>query len=169
MQVTIKHLYISDGHNYFGRYGMDSLGHKIDERESLELVAGKGIVGDRFFEYEEDYKGQITFFDWAVYEKVKHDIVKGELEPSKFRRNVILAGVNLKSLIGKIFSINGVRFSGSSECSPCFWMDEACAEGTYEFLKGKGGLRARILDDGELRTGVFELKKLGNVICEEEE
>ena len=169
MQVTIKHLYISDGHNYFGRYGMDSLGHKIEERESLELVAGKGIVGDRFYEYEKNYKGQITFFDWVVYEKVKREIVKGELEPSKFRRNVIIKGVNLKSLIGKIFSIDGIRFTGSSECSPCFWMDEACAEGTYEFLKGKGGLRAKILDDSVLKAGVYELKILGDVVSEEEE
>lgn len=169
MQVRIRHLYISNGHNYFGRYGKDSLKHEVEECESIELVAGKGIVNDRFFNYEEDYKGQITFFDWAVYERVKNEIVRGELEPSRFRRNVMLEGVGLNSLIGKRFSLNGIEFTGSCECKPCFWMDEACADGTYEFLKGKGGLRARILNDGELEPGDYELKVLGDVMKSNEE
>ncbi len=163
MQVRIKHLYISDGHNYFGRYGKTSLNHQIEECERLELVAGKGIVGDRFFDYEENYKGQITFFDWAVYERVRDEVVKGELEPSKFRRNVMVEGVDLNGLIGKRFSLDGKVFSGSSECSPCFWLDEACVEGTHAFLKGMGGLRARILDDGALMVGDYELEVLGDV------
>jgi len=163
MQVSIKYLYISHGHNYFGRYGMSSLSHEIEEREHLDLMAGKGIVGDRFFDYEEDYKGQITFFDWAVYERVKNEIVNGELDPSKFRRNVLMEGVDLNDLIGKRFSIGEIEFTGSCECSPCFWMDEACAEGTEEFLKGRGGLRARILDDGELRAEDYTLEVLGDV------
>ncbi len=167
MQVTIKHLYISDGHNYFGRFGMKSLDHEIEERDRLELVSGKGILGDRFFDYEENYKGQITFFDWAVCEKVKAEVVKGDLDPSKFRRNVMLEGVDLNSLIGKRFSLNGIEFTGSCECSPCFWMDEACAEGTLDFLVGRGGLRARILDDGELKPGVHELEVLGDVVSKE--
>ncbi len=90
MKATIKHLYISPDHNYFGRYGMDSLKHPIVECDSLELVAGSGIVSDRFFDYEPDYKGQITFFDWAVYKKVASKFVDASLVPSVFRRNVLI-------------------------------------------------------------------------------
>lgn len=162
MKIEIKHIYISQGHNYYGRYGKGSLDHEIIEKDKIELVAGKGVVGDRFFDYKEDYKGQITFFDWAVYEEVKEKVVKGELDPSAFRRNVVVSGVDLNELIGRHFEIDGVEFTGSGECSPCFWMDEACAEGTEEFLKDRGGLRARILTDGELLTGEAELKVLGN-------
>jgi len=142
---------------------MDSLNHKIEERQSIELLSGRGILYDRFFDYEEDYKGQITFFDWAVYERVKKEIVQGDLVPSKFRRNVMLEGIDLNALIGKHFSLNGIEFTGSCECKPCFWMDEACAEGTHEFLRGKGGLRARILNDGVLTLGEYALEVLGDV------
>ncbi|MGJ8656181.1 MAG: MOSC domain-containing protein [Akkermansiaceae bacterium] len=168
MQVTIKHLYISNGHNYFGRYGKGSLAHEIEERNGIELVSGSGVRDDRFFDYEEDYKGQITFFDWAVYERVRDEVVKGDLEPSKFRRNVVLEGVDLNRLIGKRFSLGGIEFTGSGECKPCFWMDEACADGAFESLKGRGGLRARILNDGELSAGSYELEILGDVIENEE-
>lgn len=167
MQVEIRHLYISNGHNYFGRYGKGSLSHEIEECDSIDLVTGKGIRGDRFYDYEEDYKGQITFFDWAVYEKVKREIVKGELDPNKFRRNVMIDGVDLNALIGKKFAIDGIIFTGSCECKPCFWMDEACSEGTHEFLKGRGGLRARILADGVLSEGTYELEVIGDVKVDE--
>lgn len=162
-QVTIKHLFISPGHNYYGRYGMGSLDHAIEERSEIQLVAGKGVEDDRFYEYKEDYKGQITFFDWAVYERVRDEVVKGELAPSAFRRNVVLQGVDLNELIGKHFRIGEMEFTGSCECAPCFWMDEACAEGTHEFLKGRGGLRARILKGGCLSVGTAELEILAEV------
>ena len=53
--------------------------------------------------------------------------------------------------IGKEFEIQGVRFEGVCECSPCSWMNTALGPGAEEWLKGRGGLRARILTDGVLR------------------
>ena len=166
MKATIKHLYISPDHNYFGRYGKDSLKHPIEERSTLELVAGSGIVDDRFFDFEKDYKGQISFFDWATYEKVVAEFEVENLEPTVFRRNVLVEGVDLNSLIGKRFTINGMEFTGSCGCKPCFWMDEAVAEGAEKFLKGRGGLRARIVSGGTLATGDTDFKVLGDVVNE---
>lgn len=167
MKISIKHLYISPGHNYFGRYGMTSLDHPIIEQDRLKLTAGLGIEDDRFFDYLPDYKGQITFFDWAVYQAVCSEVATDELDPSAFRRNVVLEGVDLNTLIGKRFRIGDMEFTGSCECSPCFWMDEACAEGTHEFLKGRGGLRARILTGGELERDDYPLEILGEVEVDE--
>src|SRR5207249_8843571 len=48
--------------------------------------------------------------------------------------------------------VQGVRFHGMEECRPCYWMDQAIAPGAHEFLKGRGGLRAKILCDGQLRS-----------------
>ncbi|WP_018968728.1 MOSC domain-containing protein [Rubritalea marina] len=163
MQVTIKELYISPGHNYFGRYGKGSLDHAIVPQESLSLVAGKGIEGDRFFDFKPDYKGQITFFDQSVHQAVCEFADMPEVPSSSYRRNVIIEGVDLNSLIGKRFAINGVEMTGSGECSPCFWMDEAVREGAEEFLKGRGGLRARILIDGVLNLGPAELTMIGDL------
>ncbi|WP_105044901.1 MOSC domain-containing protein [Rubritalea profundi] len=166
MKATIKHLYISPDHNYFGRYGMASMKNPIVECDSLELVAGSGIVSDRFFDYEPDYKGQITFFDWAVYQKISSRFPAEEFAAAVFRRNVVVEGVDLNSLIGKRFRINGMEFTGSCECSPCFWMDEAVGDGAEDFLKGRGGLRARIVSGGSLVAGDANFKVLGDVESE---
>jgi MOSC domain-containing protein YiiM len=65
---------------------------------------------------------------------------------------VITRGVDLNELIEQEFELQGIRFLGMEECRPCYWMDGAFAPGSHEFLKGHGGLRARILSDGLLRS-----------------
>ena len=163
MNVTLKHLFISPGHNYYGRHGKGAMDYPIEEVERINCVAGRGIEGDRFFDYKPDYKGQITLFDWAVYERVRDEVVKGELDPKAFRRNVVMQGVDLNGLIDKRFTLGGLGLIGKRECSPCYWMDQACAPGTHEFLKGYGGLRARIVKGGELVMGDCELEILAEV------
>src|SRR5438552_1750160 len=69
------------------------------------------------------------------------------------RRNVIVSRVDLLSLIGSEFEIQGVKLRGTQHCAPCEWMDVVIAPGAKEFLKENGGLRAKILTDGELHLG----------------
>lgn len=150
MDIAIKAIYISAGHDFFGRHGKGRLENTIESVTSIECVAHKGLRGDRFFEHKENYKGQVTFFDFAVYERIKAQFERPDLEASAFRRNVITAGVNLNELIGKRFSIQGIDFEGTEESTPCYWMNDAIAEGAELALKGWGGLRARILSSGTL-------------------
>ena len=118
----------------------------------IECVAGHGIRGDRFFDYKEDYKGQITFFSLEVFDELCGALELQDCSPALVRRNVITRDVDLNELIGCEFEVQGVQFHGTGECRPCYWMDHAIAPGTEEFLKGRGGLRAGILTDGRLHS-----------------
>lgn len=151
MSIEVLRLFVSPGHNYFGHHGQPVGQSPATEVDAVECVAGRGLRGDRFFDYKEDYKGQITFFSGEVYEELCARLGLAETSPASTRRNVITRGADLNTLIGKTFEIQGVRFEGVSECSPCYWMDQAFAPGANDFLKGRGGLRARILTDGWLR------------------
>ena len=148
--MQIKALYISHGHDFKGRHGKGRLNHGIEKVPSVECVGGRGLIGDRYFDYNENFKGQITFFDWAVYEQIKAHFQLEELDPACFRRNVLIQGVDLNTLTGQRFTLQGVEFEGSEECAPCYWMDEAIAPGAEALMKGRGGLRARIISDGTL-------------------
>ncbi len=119
---------------------------------SVECIAGQGLVGDRFFGFKEDYKGQVTFFAWEVYADLCSTFGVTDKDPQVFRRNVITKGVDLNALVGKEFTVQGVTFEGMAECSPCHWMNDAFCAGAEEALRGRGGLRARILTDGVLRV-----------------
>lgn len=149
--VEILHLYISPAHNYFGHHGRVPDEHPDLEVESVECVAGHGIRGDRFFDYRDSYKGQITFFGDEVYTALCEQFGVRHKPASVLRRNVVTRGVDLNALIGSDFEVQGVRFRGTEECRPCYWMDGAFAPGAEKFLRGRGGLRARILTDGALR------------------
>lgn len=127
----------------------------------IECLAGRGICGDRYFDFKDNYKGQITFFSLEVFDELCRALQIQDCSPSVVRRNVITRDVDLNELIGHDFEIQGVYFRGTQECSPCYWLDRAVAPGAEKFLKGRGGLRARILTDGTLRSGVQIPKVLG--------
>lgn len=151
--MIIRNLYISAGHNFFGHHGQEAGRSPVVELREIECVAGRGIRGDRFFHYEDDYKGQITFFSNEVFEDVCQLLSVGDKSPAVARRNVVTRGIDLNSLVGQRFSIQGVEFAGVCECKPCYWMDRAIAPGAEGALQGRGGLRARILTSGILRIG----------------
>ena len=71
--------------------------------------------------------------------------------PIYFRRNIIVSGTDLNSLIGKKFTVQGIDFLGTQEAAPCYWMNGAVAPGVEDTMKGRGGLRAKILTSGVLR------------------
>jgi MOSC domain-containing protein YiiM len=72
--------------------------------------------------------------------------------PAVLRRNLIVSGADLNALVGKQFRLQEVEFEGVEQCRPCEWMDLAFGPGAEQWLKGRGGLRARVLSDGLLTT-----------------
>lgn len=150
--LTLHRIYISGGHSYFGRHGQGAAPFPIQEVDAVECVAGRGLRGDRFFDYRPDYKGQVTLFSTEVFAGLCRALGQPGADPAALRRNLLVSGYDLNALIGCEFSIQGVRLHGTEECRPCHWMDAALAPGAEQWLRGRGGLRCRILDGGWLRV-----------------
>jgi MOSC domain-containing protein YiiM len=159
--VEICHLYISSGHNFVGHHGREPDTHPMIELPEIECVVGRGIRGDRYFDFKGDYKGQITFLSLDVFDELCGALQLQDCSPALARRNVITRGADLNELVGQEFEVQGVRFFGTEECRPCYWMDRAFAPGAEKFLKGRGGLRAKILSDGKLRSTACILEPMG--------
>lgn len=149
--MRVEHLFISPGHNFFGHHGGPAGSHPIVEVDQVECVAGRGIRGDRFFDFKENYKGQITFFAMEVVEALRRELNLPGAQPQASRRNAFVRGADLAGLIGQTFEVQGVRFEGVEESKPCDWMNAALGPGAQEWLRGRAGLRCRILSDGVLR------------------
>lgn len=155
--ATLRQLFVSPGHNYFGHHGRAAAEHATRAVEAVTCRAGRGVEGDRFFDYKPDYAGQITFFSAEVFAGLCAALRLTEATPAGLRRNAITEGLDLDALAGREFCLQGVWFRGAGECKPCYWMDSALGPGAEEWLRGRGGLRARILSDGVLRVGPAEL------------
>jgi hypothetical protein len=157
MSMQIRQIFISSGHNYVGHHGRAPDDFPLVEMRRIECVAGQGIRGDRYFDFRENYKGQITFFSMEIFRKLESAFGLTSKSPGVLRRNVIVSNVDLNDLIGADFEIQGVKFRGTGHCKPCYWLDTAFAPGTEEFLDGNGGLRAQILSDGAIEIGEARL------------
>ena len=155
--MFIEQLFTSPGHNYYGHHGRPPDDFPLVETREIECVAGRGIRGDRFFDYRDNYKGQITFFAREVFDELSRAFDLTSKSPGVLRRNIIVSGVELNELIGADFELQGVQFRGTAHCRPCYWMNTAFAPGAEEFLAQRGGLRARILTDGRIRVGAAQL------------
>jgi MOSC domain-containing protein YiiM len=150
--IRVAHLFVSPGHNFVGHHGQPPGTHEIVEVPQVECLAGRGLRGDRFFDHQENHKGQVTFFAMEVYEALRRELGVTGASPAAFRRNVITLGADLPKLVGRRFAVQGIEFEGVEECRPCYWMNLAFHPQAEAKLQGRGGLRARILTTGVLRA-----------------
>ena len=152
MPLTLEHIFVSPGHNFFGHHGQPAGRNPLIELSEVECVAGCGLRGDRFFSYREDYKGQVTLFAAEVFAELCATLRLGaEASPGTLRRNLVVRGGDLNTLIGREFELQGVRLAGTEECRPCYWMDQVLAPGAEAWLRSRGGVRCRVLSNGWLR------------------
>ncbi len=130
--VTIHHIFISPGHNYFGRPKDGPGDHATVDVAEVEAVAGQGLAGDRYFGVAAHYDAQVTFVAWEVFQTLKAEHGRDDWSPILMRRNIVIEGVPLNQLIGQPFTLDfgdhQVEFLGAKHCAPCAWMD--CDAGT---------------------------------------
>jgi MOSC domain-containing protein YiiM len=69
------------------------------------------------------------------------------------RRNILTRGIDVNALVGRTFRIGDVICRGSRLCEPCVHLDRLSGSGLLRPLIHRGGLRADILTNGEIRLG----------------
>ena len=126
---------------------------KIQEVESIEVIANKGVIGDRHFK---DYNDPYCQLSLIESENIDYYNTKYGLDISyvDFRRNIITKKIQLNDLIGKNFFIGKVQVEGIDLCRPCKHLTEMLNQENVlkEFLR-KGGLRCRILTSSKISVG----------------
>jgi MOSC domain-containing protein YiiM len=76
-----------------------------------------------------------------------------DLGDGRSRRNLVTRGIALADLIKRRFRIGGVLLRGVGPCLPCRHLERLTQPGVFEALKGRGGLRAEVLEEGTLHIG----------------
>jgi MOSC domain-containing protein YiiM len=121
----------------------------MDAADEVDLVAGKGIVGDASFGRS---RRQVTLIEKEVFDRVRKAIPSAD--PVMRRANVMLSGVRLAESRGRVLRVGGVRIRVRGETRPCERMDEQCAGLRSALSPGwGGGAYGVVLDDGLVRVG----------------
>jgi len=126
---------------------------KIEEVNSIELIANKGIVGDRYYKDFSDPLSQLTLIESENIEDYnkKYNL---NIDYLDFRRNIITKGIKLNNYIEKKIFIGKVEIEVIDLCRPCRFLQEKLQKKNIikEFLR-KGGIRCRILSSGIIKVG----------------
>ena len=123
---------------------------KIQEVNSIEVIAEKGIVGDRHFKDYNDPYCQLSLIESENidYYNTKYGLNIAYVD---FRRNIITKKIELNNLVGKKFFIGKVEVEGIDLCRPCRHLTDMLNQDNVlkEFMR-RGGLRCRILTSSQI-------------------
>ena len=119
----------------------------------IEVMANKGIVGDRHFHDSNDAYNQLSLIESENIDE--YNIRFGlDIPYIDFRRNVVTKGIRLNDLIGKKLKVGNVELEGIELCRPCRHLTEMLDQKNIlkEFMR-KGGLRCQILSSSKINVG----------------
>ncbi|MEX5717287.1 MOSC domain-containing protein [Geodermatophilus maliterrae] len=127
--------------------------------EVARAAAGRGLEGDRYaaragtFTPRGDTRPgyDLTLMAAEVLDELTAAGVA--IDFATTRRNVLTRGIDVNALVGRTFRIGDVVCEGLRLCEPCVHLDRLSGPGLLRPLIHRGGLRADVLTDGEIRLG----------------
>jgi len=127
--------------------------------QHARALAGRGLEGDRYG------NGSGTFSPRGAHRpgyeltliaaEVVEDLTTRDaaLDFASTRRNVLTRGIDVNALVGRDFTIGDVRCRGLRLAEPCAHLERLHGPGLLRPLIHRGGLRADIVSDGDIRQG----------------
>jgi len=131
---------------------------RVRSVDHVRAVPGKGLEGDRYFLESGTYSDrpgpgrEVTLIESEAIEAMARDN-QITIPAGATRRNVTARGAPLNHLVGQEFEVGRVRLLGIKLCEPCSHLEGLTQKGIIAGLVHRGGLRAKILTDGEIRVG----------------
>jgi len=121
---------------------------EMQDVNTVEVIASKGIVKDRYFNENNNQALQITLIESENIDYY-NQISETNIPYISFRRNIITKGIQLNDLVGKEILIGNVKIKGHRLCAPCRYLQEMLKQkNLVKKLLNRGGLRCEILTDG---------------------
>jgi MOSC domain-containing protein YiiM len=127
-------------------------------RDRVLAIAGVGLEGDRYATRAGTWSANlgvdrdITLVEAEVIEDLA--AIDGiVLAPGQTRRNVTTRGIRLNDLVGRRFRVGDAVCEGTRLCEPCQYLTDLVGEPILRPLAHRAGLRARIVEGGEIAVG----------------
>ena len=126
---------------------------EIEKKETIEVVASKGIVGDRYFHDFNGDREQITLIESENIDYYNNTF-STKFTYLEFRRNIVTKNIKLNDLVGKTIQVGEIKLKVNDLCRPCKDLQQRLGKSNIikEFLR-RGGLRCEILSSGNINIG----------------
>jgi MOSC domain-containing protein YiiM len=123
------------------------------ELDAVEARLEAGLTGDHTRPGIRNAR-QVTLIQWehlAVINSLMGRPEDKPVLPNDLRRNLVISGINLFSLKGRRFRIGQAIFETTGWCQPCARLENNLGPGTFQAVRGHGGITARVLQSGIIR------------------
>ncbi|MBX9933104.1 MAG: MOSC domain-containing protein [Methylobacterium sp.] len=140
-----------------------SASYEMEEVHEATCVAGRGIVGDRYFSGTGTYSPKPDVREVTLIEQEALDALSRndpplqggsiQLLPVDHRRNLTVRGVPLNHLVGRRFRVGEVILRGGRLNFPCKYLEELLGLPVYLPLYNRSGLNCSIERGGVIRPG----------------
>ncbi len=127
-------------------------GSDMIELDSEKLIIGKGLEGDRF-NGRFDSPRQVTLIQYEHLAVIAACMGHESISPAFLRRNIVVSGINLLALKNKTFRLGDCELEMTGLCHPCSKMEKLLGAGGYNAMRGHGGITAKVLSEGIIRSG----------------
>lgn len=123
------------------------------ELDAVEARRDAGLTGDHARPGPRNAR-QVTLIQWehlAVIHSLMGRPDEQPVLPEELRRNIVVSGINLFSLKGRQFRIGQAVFETTGWCQPCARLEQRLGQGTFQAVRGHGGITVRVLKSGIIR------------------
>ena len=123
--------------------------------DAVEARREAGLTGDHARPGPRNAR-QVTLIQWehlAVISALLGRAAQHEIKPEDLRRNIAVSGINLFSLKGRRFRIGQAVLETTGWCQPCAKLEQRLGLGTFQAVRGHGGITARVIHSGIIRLG----------------
>ena len=121
--------------------------------DAVEARREAGLTGDHSRPGPRNAR-QVTLIQWehlAVISALLGRDAQHPIVPEDLRRNIAISGINLFSLKGRRFRIGQAILETTGWCQPCAKLEQRLGLGTFQAVRGHGGITARVLHSGIIR------------------
>ncbi len=123
----------------------------LESATEVKVSEQEGLIGDHYGKAGGDR--QVTLIQAEHLQGVAKMLNKDNIDPKLTRRNIVVSGINLLALKDKQFQIGDVILQMTGLCHPCSRMEENLGAGGYNAMRGHGGITAKVVQPGTIRTG----------------
>jgi MOSC domain-containing protein YiiM len=123
------------------------------ELEAVEARREAGLTGDHSRPGPRNAR-QVTLIQWehlAVISALMGRTDENPVSAHELRRNIAISNINLFSLKGRRFRLGQTIMETTGWCQPCARLEERLGPGTFQAIRGHGGITARVLQGGIIR------------------
>jgi MOSC domain-containing protein len=140
-----------------------SASYEMEELEEAQFVAGRGIVGDRYYLGTGSYSAKPDIREVTLIEEEVISALRANdpplqggpiaIDEADHRRNLTTRGVPLNHLVGKRFRVGEAVLRGGRLNFPCHYLEELLGKPVFLPLYNRSGLNCSIEIGGTVRRG----------------